>query len=130
MPMPVRNATAFAATMSSVNLRRLASVIVVMNCTAVAGAVGQSLGRVGCFLVGDDYGVATDLPWGVAFPRGAPPIDHPVHPTQIYESVWLFAGTWWLWRRRGRSPFLFGEYLLIQGAGRFAIEFVRKNLWL
>ena len=27
-----------------------------MDCVAVAGAVGQALGRVGCFLVGDDYG--------------------------------------------------------------------------
>ena len=40
--------------------------------TAVAGAVGQSLGRVGCFLVGDDYGVVTDVPWAVSFPQGAP----------------------------------------------------------
>ena len=43
------------------------------DCTAVAGAVGQALGRIGCFLVGDDYGRPSSLPWAVAFPQGAPP---------------------------------------------------------
>lgn len=35
---------------------------------APALAVGHAIGRIGCFLVGDDYGRPTDLPWGVAFP--------------------------------------------------------------
>src|SRR6185295_17633774 len=41
-------------------------------------AVGQAIGRVGCFLVGDDYGRPTGLPWGVAFPEGLPPTIVPV----------------------------------------------------
>ena len=36
-------------------------------------AVGYAVGRLGCFLVGDDYGAPTDRPWAVAFPQGAPP---------------------------------------------------------
>ena len=64
------------------------------NCTVVGGAVGQALGRVGCFLVGDDYGRITDLPWGIAFPRGAPPTLDPVHPTSSTRSP----GCCW-WRR-------------------------------
>ena len=32
-----------------------------------------AIGRMGCFLVGDDYGYPTDVPWAVAFPEGAPP---------------------------------------------------------
>jgi len=103
------------------------SVVTVMNCTAVAGAVGQSLGRVGCFLVGDDYGVATDLPWGVAFPQGAPPTLETVHPTQIYEILWLLPVAAVLWRRRHRSPFLFGEYVAANGVGRIFIEMLRVN---
>jgi phosphatidylglycerol:prolipoprotein diacylglycerol transferase len=74
------------------------------DCTAVAGAVGQAIGRVGCFLVGDDYGAPTDLPWGVAFPRGAPPTLEPVHPTQLYEIAWLLCVAALLWKRRRRSP--------------------------
>jgi phosphatidylglycerol:prolipoprotein diacylglycerol transferase len=99
----------------------------VMDCTAVAGAVGQSIGRVGCFLVGDDYGKPTDLPWGVSFPRGAPPTLEPVHPTQLYEIAWLLLVASLLWRRRHRSPFLFGEYIALNGFGRIFIEMLRVN---
>ena len=104
-----------------------ASVKTVMNCTAVACAVGQALGRVGCFLVGDDYGMPTDLPWGLAFPNGAPPTLVAVHPTQLYEVLWLLSVAAVLWRRRHRSPFLFGEYLAANGLGRIVIEVLRVN---
>jgi phosphatidylglycerol:prolipoprotein diacylglycerol transferase len=103
------------------------SIVTVMNCTAVAGAVGQALGRLGCFLVGDDYGVATNLPWGVAFPQGAPPTLERVHPTQLYEILWLLPVAAVLWRRRYTSPFLFGEYLAANGFGRIFIEMLRVN---
>jgi phosphatidylglycerol:prolipoprotein diacylglycerol transferase len=75
-----------------------------LNCVCVGAAVGQALGRVGCFLVGDDYGGPTSLPWGVAFPEGAPPVHVPVHPTQLYEAAWLLLAAGVLWRRRRSSP--------------------------
>jgi phosphatidylglycerol---prolipoprotein diacylglyceryl transferase len=93
-------------------------------------AIGHAIGRIGCFLVGDDYGRPTDLPWGVAFPKGLPPTDIPVHPTQLYEMVLLVPIAWALirWRRRGVSDrVVFGRYLLLAGAVRFAIEFIRVN---
>jgi phosphatidylglycerol:prolipoprotein diacylglycerol transferase len=99
----------------------------VMDCTCIGGAIGQSIGRVGCFLVGDDYGQPTDLPWGVTFPRGAPPTDVPVHPTQIYEILWLLPVAGLLWSRRRQSPFLFGEYIALNGVGRLWIETLRVN---
>lgn len=97
------------------------------DCTAVGGAVGQAIGRVGCFLVGDDYGRVTDAPWGVAFPRGAPPTLDTVHPTQLYEIAWLLPVAGFLWWRRKRSPFLFGEYIALNGLGRIVIETWRVN---
>ncbi len=97
------------------------------SCVCVGAAVGQALGRVGCFLVGDDYGRPTELPWGVAFPVGAPPTVIPVHPTQLYEMLWLLLVAAVLWRRRHRSPLLFGEYLAANGLGRFFIEMLRVN---
>jgi len=101
--------------------------LALMNCVAPAAAVGQALGRVGCFLVGDDYGVPSDLPWAVAFPLGAPPTDVPVHPTQIYEILWLLPVAAVLWKRRDKSPFLFGEYIAANGLGRLFIEQLRVN---
>jgi phosphatidylglycerol---prolipoprotein diacylglyceryl transferase len=105
------------------------SVVKLMNCVAPAVAVGQAIGRVGCFLVGDDYGRPSDLPWALAFPRGAPPTDPGVrvHPTQLYEILWLLPVAFVLWKRRDRSPFLFGEYMVANGFGRLVIETLRVN---
>jgi phosphatidylglycerol:prolipoprotein diacylglycerol transferase len=97
------------------------------NAIAIPLAVGQAIGRIGCLLVGDDYGHATDLPWGIAFPNGLPPVDFPVHPTQIYESAWLFFVGAVLWRRRKKSPSLMGEYLILNGVGRTIVEVWRLN---
>lgn len=94
-------------------------------------AVGHLLGRIGCFLVGDDYGRPTSLPWGVAFPQGLPPTDVPVHPTQLYEAAFLAFLAFLLirWRRAGvSSGIVLGRYLLLAGFVRFLIEFVRVNV--
>ncbi|MFP6606984.1 MAG: prolipoprotein diacylglyceryl transferase [Myxococcota bacterium] len=106
-----------------------ADFLTLANCSASSLAVGQSLGRIGCFLVGDDYGKATDLPWAVAFPQGAPPTPPgiEVHPTQLYEVMWLLPVAGLLWLRRKKSPFVFGEYLVANGAGRIVIEHWRVN---
>lgn len=61
----------------------------VLSAATPALAFGHLLGRIGCFLVGDDYGRPTNLPWGIAFPQGLPPTDIPVHPTQLYEAGFL-----------------------------------------
>lgn len=94
-------------------------------------AMGQALGRVGCFLVGDDYGRPTHLPWGVAFPQGLPPTVVPVHPTQLYEAAALVPLAWVLirLRRRGRSDrYVLGAYLTLAGSIRFLIEFIRVDV--
>jgi phosphatidylglycerol---prolipoprotein diacylglyceryl transferase len=94
-------------------------------------AVGHLLGRIGCFLVGDDYGRPSALPWAVAFPHGLPPTDVRVHPTQLYEAACLAVLAWLLlrWRRANVSDrIVLGRYLLIAGLIRFAIEFLRVNV--
>lgn len=93
-------------------------------------AVGQAIGRIGCFMVGDDYGRPSNLPWAVAFPEGLPPTSVPVHPTQIYEAVALAGVAWALirWRRNGVADgVVLGRYLVLAGSVRFAIEFIRVN---
>jgi phosphatidylglycerol:prolipoprotein diacylglycerol transferase len=101
-----------------------------LSAATPALALGHAIGRLGCFLVGDDYGKPTDLPWGVAFPRGLPPTDVPVHPTQLYETALLLPVVVLLlrWRRHGVADrIVFARYLMLVGAIRFAIEFVRVN---
>lgn len=93
-------------------------------------ALGHAIGRVGCFLVGDDYGSPSTLPWAVAFPQGLPPTDVPVHPTQLYEAIPLVVAAWLLQRwRREKTPdaVVLSRYFILAGAIRFAVEFVRVN---
>ena len=105
-------------------------VVPILSAATPALALGHAIGRIGCFLVGDDYGRVTDLPWGVAFPEGLPPTIERVHPTQIYEMIPLvvLAALLVRWRRRGVADrAVLGRYLLIAGVVRFLIEFVRIN---
>jgi phosphatidylglycerol:prolipoprotein diacylglycerol transferase len=94
-------------------------------------AIGHAIGRIGCFLVGDDYGRPSDLPWAVAFPEGLPPTIVPVHPTQLYEATALAVIAWLLvrWRRQHvPDGVVLGRYFVLAGATRFLIEFIRVNL--
>ncbi len=122
-----------------------------MQLAAPALAAAYALGRVGCFLVNDDYGRPSTLPWAVRFPEGLPPstagnMQHlfgipvpagidpavvlSVHPTQLYETG-LMLGAFvilWAWRRRARPiGWLFGVYLILAGVERFLIEILRAK---
>jgi phosphatidylglycerol---prolipoprotein diacylglyceryl transferase len=122
-----------------------------MQLAAPALAAAYALGRVGCFLVNDDYGRPTNLPWAVKFPQGLPPstagnlhllfgvpvppgIDPStvlaVHPTQLYEVAAMlvaFAILWSLRRTRRPVGWLFGVYLVLAGVERFLVEIVRAK---
>ena len=94
-------------------------------------ALAYVIGRIGCQLAGDgDYGRATDLPWGMAYPDGTVPTTQIVHPTPVYESIAMLVVFWVLWRMRGRltAPWsLFGLYLVLGGIERLLVEFVRAT---
>ncbi|HET8654591.1 MAG TPA: prolipoprotein diacylglyceryl transferase [Longimicrobiaceae bacterium] len=123
----------------------------VADAIAPALALAYGVGRIGCFLVGDDYGRPTDLPWAVAFPNGAPPstaenlrnlfgVSVPdsipgwtvmsVHPTQLYEvgmAIIMFAILWSLRKRITAPGALFAVYLALAGAERFIVEIFRAK---
>ena len=101
-----------------------------LDAAGPALAIGQAIGRIGCFLVGDDYGTPTNLPWGMAFPNGSPPTLARVHPTQLYEAGALVVLFVWLRRsprRTDRPGRVFARYLVGAGAIRFPLEFIRPN---
>jgi phosphatidylglycerol:prolipoprotein diacylglycerol transferase len=110
-------------------VRRL-PIVPILAASTPALAVGHLLGRIGCFLVGDDYGRPSSLPWAVAFPRGLPPTTERVHPTQLYEALFLgiLAVLLIRWRRQGTADAtVVGRYLLLAGGARFLNEFIRIN---
>jgi phosphatidylglycerol:prolipoprotein diacylglycerol transferase len=120
---------------------------------APALALAYAVGRIGCFLVGDDWGLPTDSPLGVRFPRGAPAstvqnieqmfgitVDPalierygqvvPVHPTQLYEvglSTLIFFLLWRIRDHGHAKGWLFSLWLVLAGLERFAIEFLRAK---
>jgi phosphatidylglycerol:prolipoprotein diacylglycerol transferase len=121
----------------------------VADIAALSVPVAYGIGRIGCFLVGDDYGRPTDSWIGIAFPNGAPPstagnirnsfgVDLPesipdwevlrVYPTQLFEivlSLAIFAFLWRLRRHDHRAGWLFFLYLLLAGMERFFVELFR-----
>jgi phosphatidylglycerol:prolipoprotein diacylglycerol transferase len=101
--------------------------LLMLDAASPAAALGYGIGRIGCLLSGDgDYGIATNLPWGMAFHPLEPgsrilgffQIDHGaldpsygskvgglppdaivrVHPTPIYEFLVALLIFWFLWR--------------------------------
>ena len=93
-------------------------------------ALGYAIGRIGCQLSGDgDYGKAWDGPWAMSYPHGTKPIDTPVQPTPIYETVTMGLVAYVLWRLRDRfhAGILFSIYLVLAGTERFLVEFIRRN---
>ena len=103
----------------------------ILSAATPALAIGHAVGRIGCFLVGDDYGRPSLLPWAIAFPRGLPPTLTPVHPTQLYEAAALVPIAWLLlrWRSQGRSDrAVLGLYLVLTATLRFLIEIIRINV--
>ncbi len=101
-----------------------------MGAVAVALAIGYSIGRVGCQLSGDgDYGQAWDGPWAMAYPDGAVPIDTPVHPTPIYETLVMGLVALGLWHLRNAvsGKALLAIYLVCAGLERLLVELIRRN---
>ncbi|MGQ0675902.1 MAG: prolipoprotein diacylglyceryl transferase [Rhodospirillales bacterium] len=96
---------------------------------AVCVPFGLFFGRLANFVNGELWGRATDVPWAFVFPGGGP---SPRHPSQLYEAslegVVLFAVLWWLLRSgaRAQTGLISGAFLLVYGASRFAVEFVRE----
>ncbi len=100
-----------------------------LDLAAPAAAVGYGVGRIGCFTSGDgDYGIPTNLPWGVSFPHGLVPTVQRVHPTPIYELIAALLIAFVLWKRgRRNTGEITGEYLVLSGLARFLVEFIRIN---
>ena len=98
-------------------------------------ALGNVLGRQGCFSAGCCWGKPTTMPWGVKFTAlgheiTGVPAGVPLHPTQLYESfamLIVFCFLLWLHRHRRFSGQVILAYALIYASIRFVIEFFRDD---
>ncbi len=103
---------------------------------APAIALGQAIGRIGCFMAGDDYGRTTSVPWAVTFTDrdaaliGGAPLHVPLHPVQIYESFMCLAFFFflvWLGRRKRFDGQIILVYTMLYAIGRFGLEYFRGD---
>jgi phosphatidylglycerol---prolipoprotein diacylglyceryl transferase len=103
---------------------------------APAVALAQSVGRLGCFSAGCDYGTKTTSILGVVFTNPyshevtGVPLNTRIHPTQLYESLaTLVIGLILLWRfgRKKRDGEIFLIYLVLYAVARFLLEFLRGD---
>ena len=99
-------------------------------------ALGEAIGRWGCFAAGCCYGKPTDGPLGVRFTDPfaheavGTPLDVPLHPSQIYLSVnafLIFLILQWAYRRRTFDGEVFWLYVLLYAITRGFIENFRGD---
>lgn len=91
--------------------------------------IGHSIGRIGCFLNGCCYGIATNVFWAIKFPNLGDNLLR--HPTQLYESFSYFLIFLLLFfyakRIKLKNGSLFFIGITIDSLARFIIEYSRYN---
>jgi len=101
---------------------------------APAIVLGQSIGRIACFLNGDAFGSPTGLGFGMVYREGTAAYDaygaQPLWPAEILESQWdliVFVLLLLLRNRRWTSGLLFLVYNIMYSLGRFNLEWLRGD---
>jgi phosphatidylglycerol:prolipoprotein diacylglycerol transferase len=133
--------------------RRKIPFLVICDTASPSLMIGYAVARIGCHLSGDgDYGMPTSLPWASVYSNGTyppslafrnfpdivrqygvngvVPDNIPVHPTPLYEFILgllLFSIVWGLRKKLSTPGTLFMVYLMLSGAARFFVEFIRLN---
>lgn len=100
-------------------------------------AIGQAIGRLGCFAAGCCHGRPADVPWAVRYTdlyaarTVGTPMDTPVHPTQIYETLataLILVFLLWLAPRKRFPGQVALSYFGLYAVARFGLEFYRGDL--
>ncbi len=95
-------------------------------------ALGQAIGRIGCFMAGCCYGRPTGSSWGLVFthPKSLAPLNIPLYPTQVFEAVSGFAVFLLLIFLHGKKKFegqVFLWYLILHSTARLFVERFRGD---
>ncbi|MYM63483.1 prolipoprotein diacylglyceryl transferase [Pseudomaricurvus sp. HS19] len=99
-----------------------------MDFVAPLAPLGLGFGRLGNFIGQELWGRATDVSWGMVFPRD--PLGLARHPSQLYqaalEGLVLFVVLYWFSSKPRPRMAVSGLFLVLYGSFRFAVEFVRE----
>jgi phosphatidylglycerol:prolipoprotein diacylglycerol transferase len=99
---------------------------------APALAIGQAIGRIGCFMAGCCYGKEFHGFCSVVFtdPKSIAPLNIPLHPTQLYDSFGsfiIFAILMVLSARKQFQGQVFLWFLIMHSTARLVIEKFRGD---
>jgi phosphatidylglycerol:prolipoprotein diacylglycerol transferase len=98
--------------------------------------LGQAVGRLGCLAAGCCWGKPASVPWAITFTNMqasrtvGTPLDTPMHPTQLYESLaalGIFFTLLWIARRKRFHGQVTLGYVALYAVVRFVIEFYRGD---
>jgi hypothetical protein len=98
--------------------------------------IGQAIGRLGCFAAGCCWGKPANVPWAVTFTdvnaarTVGTPLDTPLHPSQLYESLAtlvIFTVLVWLAPRKKFQGQVVVAYVALYSMARFGLEFFRGD---
>ena len=112
-------------------------VLKTMDCMSPALALGQAVGRLGCFYAGCCYGTTSSLPWAVTFVDieaqniSGTPLAIPLHPVQLYSFLSSLIVTVMLlmvFKRRQFVGQVSGCYFVMEGALRIIVEHWRGDI--
>lgn len=100
---------------------------------ALHAPIIQAIARIGCFLAGCCYGHPSNLPWAIVFvdPNSPATCGVPLHPTQLYNSLFSFCNfllLYFVLQRYLKKPGqLLGAYFVLASCDRFVIDFWRAD---
>jgi len=109
-------------------------VLGMLDVMAIVTCIVHGFGRIGCFMAGCCYGLPTDSFLGVIFTDTkcqAEPLNTSLHPTQLYEAVFIFSIMAALWLFKSSKKFdgqLFLIYLMAYATGRGVLELFRGDI--
>jgi len=94
---------------------------------SIPAVLGLAFGRIANFINGELWGTVSNIRWCVVFPGGG---EECRHPWQIYASLkrfFVFGVLVWLSRERWQAGFVFWNFVLLDGLGRFVLDFLREG---
>jgi len=104
----------------------------IADIVAPAIGLGIFITRIGCFLNGCCYGIPTDSKLGMIFPPESPAgfafPNQPIHPTQLYSSLYgliIFGSLLVLERYKKFDGFLLYIFFILYGLFRFIVDIFR-----
>ncbi len=118
-------------------ITRLPNIPRAADIAALGGIIGMATGRIGDIINGEHFAEATSLPWGVRYTDpdspsflafgGADIVQHPAVAYELLGDLAIFLVLVLIYTRLGRHGVTFFSFVLLYGALRLGVSFLRLD---